>query len=364
MRLNGLLILAAILVLIPAPIFAGNWVLVGAEGNSPNRSHFYAEFDMVDQRYDSEAEGGDQAMLDAAMRSRNMGAYLDERRVMRVRVIQVLEAAQNPDTIEYYIGIKCKARQFRVLDSTAWQRNSRSEKLGGTNWTAIGSNWASRVHLIACDPQKLQKAIATAQKSGKNDALAKLGFVYVGNMFIGTELSDATWANFWRDGKRPAYSTIYTPQESEARRQAALAELKKAETEFGNKATDIRRDLELQKKIERGLGSVNEKYYREMQGMSGANEERIVATFGPPQGYSEANGTRRFDYYFQDTVYDLVQEQMDVMQCQQGICGKVGETGGATTTKARIVQCQRTLFLRPGASEPGYRLVDFQINCN
>ena len=364
MRLKGPIILTIAFVLMPAPLLAGNWVLMGAEGNIPDRSHFYAEFDRVDQRYDSEAEGGDQAMMDAAMRSRNMGAYLDARRVMRVRVIQVLEGTQSPDTIEYYVGIKCQARQFRILNATAWQRNSRNDQLGGTNWAAIGSNWASRAHLIACEPDKLQKAIAAVQKSGKSDALTKLGLVYAGDMLIGTELSDMTWANFWRDGKRPAYSTIYTPKESEARRQAALAELQKAEVEFGNKAADIRRDLELQKKIERGLGSINEKYYREMQGMSGASEERVVATFGPPQGHSEANGVRRYDYYFQDTVYDVVQEQMDVMQCQQGMCNKVGETGGATTTKARVVQCQRTLFLKPGASDPGYRLIDFQINCN
>ena len=58
------------------------------------------------------------------MRSRNMGAYLDARRILRVRVIQVLEKPEAPDTIEYQVTIRCSARQFRIDAATAWHRNA------------------------------------------------------------------------------------------------------------------------------------------------------------------------------------------------------------------------------------------------
>lgn len=350
--------------ILPTPAFAGNWMLVGAEGNAPDRRHFYAEFDMISQRYESEAEGGDAAMMDAAVRSRNMGAYLDARRVMLVRVVEVLERPESPDTLELTVGIKCRSQQFRVFEATSWQRNGRSEKLAGTGWAAIPKNWVDRVRLIACEPDKLNKAIAAAQKSRKPDPLARLGLIYVGKMLLGTELSDVTWAHFWKDGRRPANTSSGTPAEQAARKAETLAALREAVSSFETQVQQRQEDLAMQEKMDRALGSANAKYFQEMQGTAGWSEDKVLARWGDPQGFSESNGVRQLVYYFRDTVYDVVQEQMDVIQCQAGACSKVGQTGGATSTQARVVNCERILFLKQGGTEPGYRLFDFQINCN
>lgn len=350
--------------ILPTPAFAGNWMLVGAQGNAPERRHFYAEFDMISQRYDSEAEGGDAAMMEAAVRSPNMGAYLDARRVMRVRVVEVFEKPDAPDTIEFTVGIKCKTRQFRLLEAISWQRNGRSEKLTGTAWAPIPGNWLDRVRLVACESEKLNKAIAAAQKSGKPDSLTRLGLIYAGDMFLGTELSDVTWARFWKDGRRPAYTPTGTPAEQATRKAEALAALREAVGSFETQVQQRQEDLAMQEKMDRALGSANAKFFQEMQGTSGWSEEKVLARWGEPQGFTESNGVRRLVYHFQDTVYDLVQEQMDVIQCQAGACNKVGQTGGATTTHARVINCERILFLKEGGTQPGYRLFDFQINCN
>lgn len=226
----------------------------------------------------------------------------------------------------------------------------------------MADNWTERVRLIACEPDRLNKAVAAAQKTGKQDPFARLGLVYVGDMTIGGELSDVTWATFWKDGRRPAYTSIRTPAEREARRRQALAELKKAEAEFGAKATQVQQDLEMQNKIDRALGSTNEKYLREMQGTTGWSEEKVVAHWGPPHSASEANGILRFDYHFQDTMTDAVPVTDNVMGCQGGVCGKVGESM-RYEMRSRVVNCRRTLFLKAGGTEPGRRLYDFQISC-
>lgn len=234
--------------------------------------------------------------------------------------------------------------------------------MGGTAWAPVADNWTERVRLIACEPDRLNKAVAAAQKTGKQDPFARLGLVYVGDMTIGGELSDVTWATFWKDGRRPAYTSIRTPAEREARRRQALAELKKAEAEFGAKATQVQQDLEMQNKIDRALGSTNEKYLREMQGTTGWSEEKVVAHWGPPHSASEANGILRFDYHFQDTMTDAVPVTDNVMGCQGGVCGKVGESM-RYEMRSRVVNCRRTLFLKAGGTEPGRRLYDFQISC-
>ena len=98
------------------------------------------------------------------------------------------------------------AARARRLDESAeiivFELDGRHHTVTPNQWVKIGNaGWPSRVHLIACDPARLNAALRKA-KDGNMRPLNDLGMAYAGEYVLYSQLADLAWEQFWKDGKR------------------------------------------------------------------------------------------------------------------------------------------------------------------
>jgi hypothetical protein len=336
--------------LLNASAHAGHWVLVGAEGKPPRRSHYYAAFDRVETRTPIEA-------IETSANSKNVSKHLDAARLKRVPVIRVFEGAKDPDTISYTLEFKCRERLVSIVDAVVFNRDATTKMMSKPEFIPIPKTWLSGAALVGCDEKKVFEAAQAAGKQKNQDPLADLGLVYVGNFVLNTELADITWNTFWKDGTRPEYTTTLTAEEVEQRRQEMLAQLESTQKMLGEKAAQVQTSIENDDKEREFIDKVNKtfktKNNQQQQlffGMEGWTEEEIVEFWGVPSSSRELSGVRQLDYFSQDDT-----RQSYAVVARNGAVIGTGETG-------ELRQCEMSLFLREGGGKPGYRLIDYRIN--
>ena len=148
-------------------------------------------------------------------------------------------------------------------------------------------------------------------------------------------------------------------------RAKALAQQNQIKSVLEDRMQKVEQDIQTQDKIDKKLGRIGDKFFRQMQGVAGKSEADVLALWGTPQGLVETTpGVRQLNYYWQDTESVMVPYQVDIMgNVGGGVIGKVGETTN-NRLENRTVRCYRKLFLRQGGQLPGYRVFDFDIGCS
>jgi hypothetical protein len=338
-----------------APVSAGEWVIVGSEGTRPDRTIWYADFSSLTSRMPP----GTDAM---AMKAKDPIDALEAARIMRIRVQQVLEDAQGPDSIQYSLEFKCRQRQVSIPEINAYYRdNGRSESQSRPNWMPIPGGWLERTAIIACQPDKWEPALDALQKKRDTRALGELGLAYAGNHVMGTDLPDLSWGQFWNDGSRPAYTTNKSPEELERLRQQTLAALADTNKQLGQRAETMRQGLKDQDKELSFMAAVGKTfrakpkaqqgYFNSMQGWS---ESEIASFWGPPSRVYDNAQERHLQYRAED-------DKRKSFVVVDGAGNAVSEAH-----YGELQQCELNFVLRPGGGKPGWRVVDYQLtgqNC-
>ncbi len=328
-----------------APAHASHWMLVGAEGDhAPDRRLTFAEFNNLVTRLDMPLDQAASAGADALLAAK----------VWRVRVVQVLEAREAPDTISYDIDVHCGRKQTRIAEAIAFARDATTTTTTPNQWADVGGGWPARVHLIACERPKLEKAVAAAKK-GNVKPLTDLGMVYVGEHVFGTQLSDVTWTHFWKDGVRPAYTTHRTPEEVEQRRREGLALAEQTAV----RAQGVEKEAVFMLEVGANFERKSHDHQSELAGMEGWTEQRVIDAWGAPQSSAQGGETRSLVYEYVKPRYDVVDTTVDLMSAGGGKVGELRQSHVQTSMQP----CKRMLSFRQGGSTPGWRLYDYRYDC-
>jgi hypothetical protein len=368
----GSLLSVALLMTTATPAFASKWMIIGAEPEpSPNRSIYLVTADdsWISRRF---ADGFD-------VGSPNALASLQANTIRIISVYQVFEKAGGTNFISYTLEFKCQEGLVSIPQATSYDRAGKQENGGSPDWMRVPDNWMGKAEMIACGWESWRSAKqiwregdAPSAKRKKSKAkeptvsFASLGMEYLGeaNYFTPTELVDLVWNKRWTDAVQPPYYDG-TPAEKAAA-AAKLAEMQaKISTTLQEAKTNVEDEIRMQEKIDKKLGRLGDKFYREMQGIGGKSEENVISLFGIPQGLVETTpGVRQLNYYWSDTEEVAVPYTVDIMgSTGNGGQGKIGETS-QVRYETRTIQCYRKLFLREGGQLPGYRVFDFDIKCS
>lgn len=340
------------------PAHAGNWVLIGHEGDRPARNHYYADIDDIADRTPPEAV----MAVTSKTKASEIAQAIEDVRIKRVTVVQVLEPADGPDTVSYQLLFKCKDRLVSIPQAIAWSRDATQKTLSKPTWMSVPRNWIGQAYMIGCEPDKWRPAVEAAAKQKQQGPLADIGLVYVGDYVLNTELSDVTWETFWKDGARPEYTTKLTREELEKKRQQTLTMLADAGKQVAQKAAKVRQDIENADKEDAFITRINKTFKSKpaaqqqiLFGMEGWTEKEVVDFWGVPLSVRELSGTRQLDYYSQDDTRQNV-----ALINGHGQVVSAGQTG-------ELRECELSLIMREGGGKPGYRLVDYRIkgqNCH
>jgi hypothetical protein len=340
------------------------WVLIASEGEAPNRSVHYLALDMLVPRTDL----SNYDPLEAVKGGKGL-QYLQDRQYTNAWVVQVLENAKEPDTIFYSLNVRCRQKEVQFERVTAWYREDKLETVNSSAWSPIPDNWLGRVYTAACDFDTVYKATKTAQASKSFDNLERmkpltdLGMVFIGKfeaVDYGIELPNFTWKNLWKSGTRPKYTTSRTPEEiraEKAKMDAGMALLAgKAEvwqTDIGNMDAERAFITEANKTFKKN-DSWHQKVFLNMVGWT---EEEIAAFWGPPSSSSDLGGTRALSYFTENDTRKTWIYEVPVMDSN----GKQVGSQQMQADEGELSACAMTLFLKPGGSKPGYRLIDYKI---
>ncbi len=374
LRFGGLLS-AAFLAAFAVSASATKYMIIGAEPDpAPNRSVYImsGEKEWVFERF---VDGFDKVNTD---RVPNLAATLEANTIHTVLVQQVFENAGGTNFITYNLDFKCQEGLVSIARAESHDRAGKGEVRTSSEWMRVPNNWMGKAEMIACDWKSWQSArqvwgggaVQSPKRKKKSQVapstFASLGMEYLGeaNMFRVTDAIDLVWNTRWTDAVQPAYYDG-TPAEKAAA-AAKLAEMQgKLKTTLAEAKTKVEFDIKTQDKIDRKLGRIGDKFFREMQGIAGKSEDDVIALFGIPQGMvTSTPGVRQLNYYWSDTETIQVPYTVDIMgSVGNGVTGKVGETTNFRP-ETRTIQCYRKLFLKEGGQLSGHRVFDFDIGCS
>jgi len=367
----------AMLATIWAPASAAKWMIIGNEPDpAPHRSVYVMSADdaWIFQRF---ADGFDQA---EAARSPDVLATLGSNTIKSVIVLQVFENAGGINFISYTVDFKCQEGLVSIPVATSYDRAGKPETGGSPDWMKVPDNWLGKAEMIACDWKRWQSAkqvwgasITPDPKKKRNKkkeertvTFESLGMQYLGeaNYFRVTDVVDVVWKTLWTDAVQPAYYEG-TPEEKAEAAAKALALEGEIKSLLSEEKSKIEQDIKTADRIDRKLGRVGEKFFREMQGIDGKSEDDVIALWGIPQGLIETTpGVRQLNYYWSDTETVQVPYTVDIIGgAGNGVVGKIGETQ-EFRSETRTIQCYRKLFLKEGGRLPGFRVFDFDVGCS
>jgi hypothetical protein len=368
---------AIALLSIHVPANAAHWVMVAREGAQPNRNVHYLALDEVSSSLDLENFDQGKAL---AMKAADMAKYMEASQIKTAFVVQVMEGTSDPDTIQYTVEIKCVSKQFRITNAFALYRNNETEKMNSLQWAAIPDNWIGRVYTVACEMedkvapaiQKFYDASKRIQKNpnaSMNDKaeamlpLAQLGLIYATEIPLidYIKLSDFSWKHLWQDGTRPAYTTTKSREEILQEREELnrkVAELDVKTQQFEQQIKGIEAERVFMEKVAANFSKKDGEQRKHLFSLQGWTEKEIVDFWGVPNSERELAGTKALDYRSVIDTRQTVVDNVPVLDAK-------GATVGMNSVEREIgelSQCDLTLFMEPGGSKPGYRLVDYRIN--
>ncbi|MHC9085956.1 hypothetical protein ACYX7E_13125 [Luteimonas sp. RIT-PG2_3] len=323
---------------------AEQWLLVGIEGEqAPDRSVVYSRFrglmTPLDMPLEAATSAGPQALFDAKM--------------TKVMVQQVFENPSAPLAIIYEVHIHCGRREIKIVEATLFTRNSTQETSSPNVTTRIGVGWPSRVHAIACEPDKLDSALNAAAK-GNTRLLADMGMVHVGELPLLTDMVTYSYANFWKETPEPPITTSLTAAELNARKQEALAFTEQMAETMKN----VEKEAEFMQAIHDNFDRKSDEQKHAFAGMQGWTEDRVIGAWGAPEQAATSGETRSLVFGYTRPTYEVVQSSVDVI----GARGKVGEMTQSHVHES-FRNCRRHLVFRKGGKVAGWRLYDFGYDC-
>ncbi|CAN5472060.1 hypothetical protein BH09PSE6_BH09PSE6_17640 [soil metagenome] len=256
-----------------APVQAKEWYLFYGEGKKPDRHLFYAQ--------------------DGITFAAPIGESGDNYR--GVTVTEVIETTEAPDRIQYILDIRCDLETARVSRSYTLFRNADRgfEQGGDRGWKPVnqGPEWIARARRFACakpDERTLANKMAP-----------------VGDYIFSTELADISWANYWKDGTRPPYTTSKSKEQIEAARNAQIARLEQQIGSLRQLGISAKKDFDesnerdrlFQQQIRedtarRGGSRANLR----LESWIGASEQQLVEGMGTPHQFSEQGEWRYLSY--------------------------------------------------------------------
>jgi hypothetical protein len=324
--------------------YAANWMIVGAEGDkAPDRSIIYSQFRGLMTRLDMPLEtaggAGAQALLDA--------------RMTKVLVQQIFENPKAPLAMMYEVHIHCARREMLIVDAILFTRNSTQEHSQPNERVKIGGGWPSRVHAIACETERLNKALQAGAK-GNMRPLADMGLTYAGELPLMTDMVTYSYATFWKETPEPPITTSLTDAQLEAKKKETLAYTE----EMAEKIKDTEKEIHFMNEIYANFERKSDDQAMAFAGMHGWTEDRVIDKWGAPMSAATGGQTRSLVYGYTKPTYDVVQSTVDVM----GTRGKVGEMSQSHVQES-FRNCKRNLVFRQGGNVKGWRLYDFSYDC-
>lgn len=319
-----------------------DWWFVWAGGESPSREVIYIDSLSVREEVDH-----------AAIMNAPLGKKMKKWPIAYVQAdgVSIYEDPKKPARINGRVLVKCEAQQmkFEASYQTYWDTDRGLVTGPASPWLDANSDLRySQIAKFLCEPGARNDKNMMMRADQTSDPL------------------DTTWDILWKDAKKPEFTTKKSREEIDAEYEATLAKTQKL---IGGAIADAEKRLDGMNQeeafmisIRNNFQSKDKKFHSLFYSMPGWSEETINTVWGPPRRSGWDGETRVLIYPYQDTVYDQVQTPVDVMSCQGGGCAKVGETT-QTSSVARTVNCERTLYLRPGGSKPGPRLFDYAWNC-
>lgn len=368
---------AAFLATTAAPASAAKWMVIGSEPDpAPHRSVYVMSADeaWISRRFSDEF---DQA---GAGRSPDVVAELASNTIKSVIVLQVFENAGGTNFISYTVEFKCQEGLVSIPVATSYDRAGKPETGGSPDWMRVPDNWLGKAEMIACGWKSWESAKQVWGAGGAADSKKKkkkkneerpatfesLGMQYLGeaNYFRVTDVVDVVWNTLWTDAVQPDYYEG-TPEEKAEAAAKALALEGEIRSLLNDEKSKIEQDIKTADKIDRKLGRLGDKFFREMQGIEGKSEDDVIALWGIPQGLIDTTpGVRQLNYYWSDTENVQVPYTVDIIgSAGNGVVGIVGQTQ-EFRTETRTIQCYRKLFLNEGGRLPGYRVFDFDVGCS
>lgn len=337
-----------------APARAANWAMIDSIETKGDRSIYYAQYDNVNVYSDPSLAGlpasagsvkGDLPPLPFA-----------HAEAVEVEVMQVFESAARPRFSNYRVAVDCARRQIRILTIDSLFRDRRSEfGSTGTGWFPLPADgWLSRVHTIACQRAAVDTALQQAVRDRSYDPLMELGLLHVGDFALSSGIAELTWSTFWTDAVEPPIKAL-TPAEAEAERKEndrMIAELRSQLAGFVaiGEASLVGQGSErdFMARIRRNFTGGTRTRQAIFGGMAGWTEAEVIDFWGRPAAVRQIGGTRAFDYEASHDTRQLIVQQL--------------ETGDIEYEVGEFEHCALTLFMEPGGSKPGLRLVDFAID--
>lgn len=319
-----------------------DWWFVYGGGTSPSREVIYIDSLSVEEVTDH------QAFFDTPINTKLKKIPIA---YTQADGVSVSENPEKPARVSGRVRVKCDARQmmFDTSYHQYWDAD-RFVTVPSTAWFDIGEDLRfTQIAKFICEPKARNDKNMMMRADQTSDPL------------------NVTWAAIWNDVKKPEFTTKKTREQIDAEYEATLAKAKKL---FGDATADAEKRLKDMDEeeafmiaVRRTFQSKDKKFHTLFYSMPGWDEAQITNAWGAPVRAGWDGDTRFLVYRYQDTVYDQVQTTTDIIKCQGGGCGKVGETTN-TDSVARAVSCERYLYLRPGGSKDGPRLVDYGWSCS
>lgn len=339
--------LCYLLGLLAAPLFAlpaqaGNWVMVYADGEKTDRTAYYVDIESL------------RSQMSPAEQVGFLEGKKPQQTKKQIQVIQVMESPKMPDRMSYTLDINCQSQQMRIFDVLALLYNGNTESMSNIDWHPIQQPWALQTANFACNEAEWKAALAQDMKNPQNPTeLIKLGFLPVGEHRTSSDLVDATWRTFWRDGKRPEFTSKMTPEEIARRNEelgqqiaaarqhlAAMTQLAQGELGKMKEQRSIREEIAIRKK-----DHPNTPAFQRMQGWLGLEEKLILQSWGNPANVYDMGKTRFISY-------NRGYQERWVIPTVNG--GEIIENN---------FNCEITFELQRG-DQVGYQVVDFKLSGN
>ncbi len=318
-----------------------DWWFVWAGGATPSREVVYIDSLSVEKVTDH------QAILSGNYNPKK-GTPVD---YIQADGVLISEDPKKPARISTRVRVKCDTQQimFETSYLKFWDTDRGVVTEPASPWFDANSHLRySQIAKFMCDPKARTEKNLMMRADQSSDPL------------------DVTWAAFWKDATKPKFTTTKSREQIDAEYAAIKS---KAQETISGSIADSEKRLEgydnenaFMASVRKTFQAKDKKFRTLFYSMPGWDEAQITAAWGSPLRAGWEGSTRTLTYHYKDTVYDQVQSTVDIIQCQGGACGKVGETT-ETKSVARTANCERYLYLRPGGSKDGLRLVDYGWKC-
>lgn len=284
----------------------GDWMVISYSGEKPNRVALFANIESLSSSSDD--------LQRAAAMFRNDSvelARLQEqiRRFKSVRLVEVYESTEQPESRYYSVEFDADTNSFRTLDSCEFRRDGTFLDLTQLDWKPVGAlTWSTvaRKFVFEQEPwreakRKLLERTRKEKKVTEQKELAGLGYELVHN-HTDLEFPELLWTYVWKDGQKPA------TEDGDLVVSKIQYGLK-----LGSKENAARQKVlaKVQNQVQQTIGEKNKARGASDSGESalsswvGAPETELVASWGTPDGFSERGGVRYLTYR-KERVVDIM----------------------------------------------------------